>query len=66
MKELKITMNDDDIIELMKMYKTSDEAEALKMAVSEILKKQNYNRILALNGNVSWEGNLDEMRQERI
>jgi len=24
-----------------------------------------YEHILALNGNVKWDGNLDEMRQER-
>lgn len=53
MKELKIQINDDDVIELMKMFKTSDEIEAIKMAVGEVLKKQNPNQILALNGNVT-------------
>lgn len=66
MKELKIDINDEDIVELMKVFKTSDEIEAVKMAISEAIKKQSYSQILALKGNVAWEGNLDEMREQRI
>lgn len=40
MKELKININDDDVIALMKMFKTSDEIEALKMAIGEVLKNE--------------------------
>jgi hypothetical protein len=65
MKELRILIQDDEVIELMKMFKTSDEIEAVKMAVGEVLKKQNYNRILALNGTISWEGDLEELREKR-
>lgn len=66
MKELKINVNDDDIAELMKVYKTNDESEAIRMAISEAIKKQTYSHILALKGNVKWEGNLDEMRDGRL
>jgi hypothetical protein len=66
LKELKLNINEDDILELMKMYKTNDESEAVKMAIIEVIKKQSYERILALNGNVVWEGNLDETRKQRI
>lgn len=66
MKELKINVNDEDIAELKKVFKTSDEIEAVRMAISEAIRKQSYSRILALKGNVTWEGNLDEMREQRI
>ena len=66
MKELKVNINDEDIFELKKIFKTEDEDEAVKMAIGEVLKKQTYERILSLNGNVKWEGSLDEMREQRI
>ncbi len=66
MKELKVSINDEDMQDLMKAYKTNDEAEVVKMAINEAIKKQAYSRILALKGNATWEGNLDEMREKRI
>jgi Arc/MetJ family transcription regulator len=65
-KSLKIDVNDNDINELMKVFKTDSESEAVKMAINKAIKKQLYGQILALNGNVKWEGNLDEMREQRI
>lgn len=65
MKELKICLDDDAILELMKTFKTDNENEAVMMAIHEAIKKQSNIRILALNGNISWEGNLDEMRENR-
>jgi len=66
MKELKIDINEDEICELMKVFKTEDEIEAVRMAINEILKKQSYERILSLKGKIGWEGNLDEMREKRL
>lgn len=66
MKELKLNINDEEICELKKIFSTEDDREAVRMAINEVLKKQAYQRILALNGNVKWEGNLDEMREHRI
>lgn len=66
MKELKVNVNDNEIIELMKLFKTNDENEAIKMAIDEVLKKQIYSQLLALKGKVAWEGNLEEMRLDRI
>ena len=66
MRELKINVNDDDIAELLKVYKTNDEVEAIKMAINEAIKKQAYSCILALKGKVEWEGSLEEMRAPRI
>ncbi|HEX3048212.1 MAG TPA: hypothetical protein VHY08_25895 [Bacillota bacterium] len=65
MRELIVNISDEDIAELMKMFKTNDEHEAVRMAVNEVIKKQQYSRILALNGQVPWEGNLDVMREPR-
>lgn len=66
MKELKIKIDETEITKLMKVFGTSDENEAVKLAIDLALKKQAYDQILALRGNVSWEGNLDEMREQRI
>lgn len=65
MKEIKISINDEDVIELKKVFKTDNDEEAVRMAVNEAIKKQSYNRILALKGKVEWDGNLDEMRESR-
>ena len=66
MKELQVNINDEEMQELMKVFKTNDEAESVKMAINEAIKKQAYSRILALKGNATWEGNLEEMRAQRI
>lgn len=66
MKELKINFEETDINELKKLFKTEDENEAIKKAIKEVLKKNVYENILSLRGNVNWDGNLDEMRQQRV
>lgn len=66
MKEYKIILNDEEIIELKKMFQTDNVDEAVRMAIDQVLKKQIYDQLLALKGNVKWEGNLEEMRETRI
>jgi hypothetical protein len=66
MKELKIDFEETDIIELKRLFNTEDENEAVRKAIKEILKKNVYENILSLKGNVNWEGDLDEMRQQRL
>ena len=66
MKELKINFDENEIAKLKEIFKTDDENQAVKMAINEILKKDIYDNILALKGNVTWEGNLEEMRTQRI
>lgn len=66
MKELKIDISEDELSKLKNFYNTDDEKEAVKKAINEILLNQNYDQLLALKGNVAWEGNLDEMRENRL
>lgn len=66
LKELKINFEEADINELKILFKTEDENEAVRKATKEILKKSVYENILSLKGNVNWDGNLDEMRQQRV
>lgn len=66
MKEYKISLNDEEIIELKKIFQTDNVDEAVRMAIDQVLKKQIYDQLLALKGNVKWEGNLEEMREPRI
>lgn len=66
MKEFKISLNDEEIIELKKMFCTDDADEAVRKALDQVIKKQTYDQLLALKGNVKWEDNLDDMRESRI
>ena len=66
LKELKLNFEETEINELKKLFKTEDENEAVRKAIKEVLKKSVYENILSLKGNVNWEGNLDEMRQQRV
>ena len=66
MKEFKISLNDEEIIELKKMFRTDNADQAVRMAIDQVVKKQTYDQLLALKGNIKWEGNLEEMREPRI
>ena len=66
MKEFKISLNDEEIIELKKMFQTESVDEAVRKAIDQVIKKQTYDQLLALKGNVKWEGNLEDMRESRI
>ncbi len=66
MKEYKISLNDEEIIELKKMFQTDNIDEAVRMAIDQVIKKQTYDQLLALKGNIKWEGNLEEIREPRI
>ena len=66
MKEFKISLNDEEIMELKKMFHTDNADEAVRMAIDQVIKKQTYDQLLALKGNVKWEGNLEDMRESRI
>ena len=65
-KELKIDISEDELLKLKNFYNTDDEKEAVKKAINDILIKQDYDQLLALKGNVTWEGNLDGMRENRV
>ena len=66
MKELKILLENHELENLKSVFNTSNETDAVKAAIQNILKKQAYDQILSLRGNVKWEGNLDEMRETAI
>ena len=62
-----VIYNKTDIIErCINRIREVYENEAVKKAIKEVLKKNIYENILSLKGNVNWDGNLDEMRQQRI
>ena len=66
LKELNLNFEETEINELKKLFKTEDDNEAVRKAIKEVLKKSVYQNILSLKGNVNWDGNLDEMRQQRV
>ena len=63
MKEVKLNLDEEEIEILKKVFHTSDEIEAIKLAIHDAIKKKSYTNILELKGNVVWEGNLDDMRE---
>ncbi len=40
--------------------------ELVDLALRELVRKENQKSILALEGTIRWEGNLDEVRQSRF
>ena len=42
------------------------EDEAIRSAIHHFSNKRTYSDLLEFEGKVQWEGNLDEMREERV
>lgn len=62
MKKVSITLKEDDLEKLKALFHSSSDDEAIQFAISHVLNQKNYDSLLELEGNVKWEGDLDEMR----
>jgi hypothetical protein len=49
MKEFKISLNDEEIIELKKMFRTDNADEAVRMAIDQVIEEQTYKRVVLNN-----------------
>lgn len=66
MARTNIDLEDKLVKEGMKVFKCKTKKELVHLALEELLKKEKRKEILALRGNVKWEGSLDVMRRSRV
>lgn len=66
MRRTNIELDEKVLKEAMELTKMKTKKEVVNFAISELVKKLKRKKILELEGKVKWEGNLDEMREERF
>lgn len=66
MRRTNIELDEKVLREAMELTKMKTKKEVVNFATSELVKKLKRKKILELEGKVKWEGNLDEMREERF
>ncbi|GGE00152.1 type II toxin-antitoxin system VapB family antitoxin [Paenibacillus nasutitermitis] len=66
MKTISITLDEGELQKLKEWFHSASDDEAVRSAISHVLNQMTYSALLELEGKVSWEGNLDEMREESI
>ncbi len=60
-----IELDDHLVSEGLKIYKCKSKRELVHLALSELLKREKRKEILTLRGQVTWEGDLAELRHSR-
>jgi len=66
MKEVHVSLNENDLERLKEWFQSSSEDEAVRSAIDFVLNKKVYHDLLEIEGKIQWEGDLDEMREERL
>ena len=66
MSRTNIELNDRLIREGLKLSGLHTKRELVEVALENFVRKQKLKGLLALQGRVSWEGDLDKMRHGRI
>ena len=63
---MKTNINIDDTLleKAMRMSKAKTKKEAVERGLQELIKQAAREDMLALEGKVNWEGDLDEMRSQ--
>jgi Arc/MetJ family transcription regulator len=61
-KRTNIEIDLDLVQEIMKTYKLKSIKEAVNFSLEKTIDQQKRKKLLAMQGKVQWEGNLDEMR----
>ncbi|AQG79857.1 type II toxin-antitoxin system VapB family antitoxin [Spirosoma montaniterrae] len=57
-----IDINDELLQEIMELTRIKTKREAVNLALDEFLKTLRRRDLLAMFGNVTWEGDLEQMR----
>ena len=65
-KQINISLEENDLEKLKEWFHATSEDEAVRSTISHVLNKKAFNELLAFEGNVTWEGNLGDMREDRI
>jgi len=61
-KRTNIELDIDLVNEVMATYKMKSIKEAVHFSLQKTIEQQKRKKLLALEGKIEWEGNLDEMR----
>jgi len=66
MRRTNVAPDEKLVREGMRLFKKKTKKELIDIALREIIRREKAKGILALEGKVSWEGDLQEMRKERF
>jgi Arc/MetJ family transcription regulator len=61
-KRTNVEINLDLVKEVMETYRLKSVKEAVNFLLQKAIDQQKRKKLLAMEGKVHWEGNLDEMR----
>ena len=65
MKRTNVVLDDSLVEDCIKATGIKTRKALIDHALRELLRHENQIKILDLKGNINWEGNLDEWRQDR-
>ena len=65
MKQINISLDEQLLQQLKERYPSYSNDETVRIAISEVLNKKVHSDLLSFEGNIKWEGNLDELRDGR-
>ena len=65
MKRTNVVLDDNLVEDCIKATGIKTRKALIDHAIKELLRHENQIKILDLKGNINWEGNLDEWRQDR-
>jgi Arc/MetJ family transcription regulator len=65
MKRTNVVLDDNLVEDCIKATGIKTRKALIDHALKELLRHENQIKILDLKGNINWEGNLDEWRQDR-
>ncbi|MFC1820185.1 type II toxin-antitoxin system VapB family antitoxin [Thermodesulfobacteriota bacterium] len=65
MKRTNVVLDDNLVENCIKATGIKTRKALIDHALKELLRHENQIKILDLKGNINWEGNLDEWRQDR-
>ncbi len=63
MIQINISLDENDLAKLKEWFHSSSDEEAVRSAISHLLNKKAYSDLLEFEGNIQWEGDLDELRK---
>jgi Arc/MetJ family transcription regulator len=61
-----VVVDDELFREGLKLTKCKTKKELINRAIKELIKKEKRKKLLKLEGNVKWQGDLAEMRKRRV
>jgi Arc/MetJ family transcription regulator len=66
MARTNIDLDDRLVEEGLRVFKCKTKKELIHLALRELLKTEKRKEILKLQGQLQWEGDLEEMRRSRV